>query len=148
MSMTIEESGMKFPVLRVNKMQICKIRSKKRLATTSQKYFGVGGFMKNTDLIDVEGNRFRIETAEVRRRSYNPLNWFAPSRILILDVKVNCKGGMALEQIRDELTALVVKNKWYRQGYQNEKQFRNMLNEAHTIEELFGLISAYGKYQG
>jgi hypothetical protein len=146
--MTIKENGMKFPVLHISDTHIAKIQNQERLGWTSQKYYDMGGLKKNTRLIDIDGNEYVVENVVKRRRSWNPLNWLAPSPIILVNLYVSRQRKMAFEQIRNCVLDKVIKKKWFRQGGQNETQFRDMINETKTIAELFEKISFYGKFQG
>jgi len=146
---TVKKLPMHFPVLRVNESHIRQFRSLDELSRMTRKYFDLGGFKRDAYFIDSEGKKFAIENVTANRRSWHIAYWFGPSPAIIVDVAVGMPTQqLTLDEMKSLVIDLVVKNRWYRQGGETEKKFRNAFEGFQSIAELMKHISFYGEWQG
>lgn len=139
---------MQFPVLRVNELHIRRFQSSDELHRMTEKYFDLGGFKQGAFFIDSEGKKFPIKNVTKKRRSWHIGYWFAPSPAIIVDISIGRPTQLSLDEIKRLIIDLVVKNRWYSQGGEDEKEFRKAFEGFQSIAELMDNISFYGKWQG
>lgn len=144
-----EAAEIKFPVLRINPSHILRFRSAGEMRRMSQNYFDTGDFKRNAFLIDSAGRRYAILDVVKRRLSWNPLIQIGRrSPAIIVDYHLGPPAQLTLDDIKRLIVDLVVAHRWYRQGYESERQFRSAFMSFHSFVELLDNISFYGKWQG
>ena len=139
---------MKFPVLRMNEFHIRRFRSLSELELMSEEYFKDGKFGHEAFFIDSEGIKWTLVQARRKRRSLNPFRWFRESPAIIVDNQVERAALLTMDEVKNTILTLGIKEKWFRQGHQTETQFRHMIADAHSIPDIIDRISFYGDWVG
>lgn len=139
---------MQFPVLRMNESHIMRFNSPVELVRMTRKYFELGLFARGTYFIDSLGDKYLLKSVNIKRRSWHISYWFAPSPAIIVDIALEAPIPLTLDEIKENVINLVIKNGWYRQGSETEHSFRSSFVEFQSITQLIDNISFYGEWQG
>ncbi len=114
----------------------------------SQKYLENNKFKEKTFFIDSKGIKWTLLDTRWKRKSLNPFRWSRRSPAIIIDHKIEQSIQLTIDDIKNIILTMVLKEKWHRQGHQSEAQFRNMIADTNSIPEIINAISFYGDWVG
>lgn len=146
--MIMNVNSMNFPVLRINEFHIRRFQSPSELKLMSQKYLENNKFKEKTFFIDSKGIKWTLLDTRWKRKSLNPFRWSRRSPAIIIDHKIEQSIQLTIDDIKNIILTMVLKEKWHRQGHQSEAQFRNMIADTNSIPEIINAISFYGDWVG
>jgi len=141
-------SEMRFPVLRINESNVRRFDHPRELSTLTKQFLDQGGFKEVTHFIDSHARSFAVESVKKLRRSRNPLYWFAPSPIQVVEIEIGCPTQLEFDEVKRLVADLIIRKGWYRQGGESRDEFHKGFAAITNLDDLMKNISAYGSWQG
>lgn len=101
-------------------------------------------------IVDKTGKKFAIAKYRVSKSGpWNLYNYF-PDRIfddyksVVVDMEISLLEKKNLDMLKEEISELVIKNKWYKSTMEGTKEaFMAHIDCARTVQELINKISVY-----
>jgi hypothetical protein len=138
------EVEIKYPVVEWTPLFVRgSIQTPRQLLVVGERQLRRGCFA-DASIVDADGNKYRVLSARIRRRTFSLWNLFAEYRTVwvTLDLQFECR--LSLGELRDEVVRLILKNPtWAQHHDETPDQIRKKLSEPTTLAALINRISVY-----
>ena len=134
-------ADLNYPIVMYDERSITTVE---KCRNTSLHSYLLGEGVLGECIIDSSGKTYVVVDVQVMGRSFAPWhNWFHKDKIMKIAISVKPTGVMGFEKVKEEIIGIFDRHpKWM--PSMHKPQFKNMLEEATTIEQLVGYGYADG----